>query len=75
MRLHRTSEAAFDGVIGGHTDGAYRAVDRVAVEPYIDAGATWWLEDVSPWPIWLDLPGAMANRRHARAHPARPAEA
>jgi hypothetical protein len=38
-------------VIGGHTEGGDRAKDRATVEPYAEAGATWWLEDVSPWPF------------------------
>jgi alkanesulfonate monooxygenase SsuD/methylene tetrahydromethanopterin reductase-like flavin-dependent oxidoreductase (luciferase family) len=49
VRLHHTAGAAFDVVIGGHTDGSDRAADRAAVQSYVEAGATWWLEDVSPW--------------------------
>jgi alkanesulfonate monooxygenase SsuD/methylene tetrahydromethanopterin reductase-like flavin-dependent oxidoreductase (luciferase family) len=48
---HRTDESPFDVVIGGHTAGVDSAVDRAVVEPYVEAGATWWLEDVSPWPF------------------------
>ena len=48
---HRTNASAFDVAIGGHTQGTHRSVDRAVVEPYVDAGATWWLEDVSPWPF------------------------
>jgi alkanesulfonate monooxygenase SsuD/methylene tetrahydromethanopterin reductase-like flavin-dependent oxidoreductase (luciferase family) len=51
VRLHRTDDSPFDVVIGGHTDGVDPAVDGAVVEPYIEAGATWWLEDVSPWPF------------------------
>ena len=51
VRLHRTAETAFDVAIGGHTDGPDRPADRARVEPYVEAGATWWLEDVSPWPF------------------------
>jgi len=51
VRLHRTADAPFDVVIGGHTDGPDRAADRAAVQSYVEAGATWWLEDVSPWPF------------------------
>lgn len=51
VRMHRTDDAPFDVAIGGHTAGADPAVDRAVVEPYASAGATWWLEDVSPWPF------------------------
>ncbi|TME39620.1 MAG: LLM class flavin-dependent oxidoreductase [Chloroflexi bacterium] len=51
IRSHRTHDTDFDVVIGGHTGGLDRDADRATVEPYISAGATWWLEDVSPWPF------------------------
>ena len=43
---HRTSGEPFDVVIAGESLGPD---DLAAVEPYIQAGATWWLDDVSPW--------------------------
>jgi alkanesulfonate monooxygenase SsuD/methylene tetrahydromethanopterin reductase-like flavin-dependent oxidoreductase (luciferase family) len=49
MQKHRASNDAFDVVIGGETTGTDRHRDVATVEPYISAGATWWLEDVSPW--------------------------
>jgi alkanesulfonate monooxygenase SsuD/methylene tetrahydromethanopterin reductase-like flavin-dependent oxidoreductase (luciferase family) len=45
IQRFRTDDAPFDVVIAGHTDDA----DRTLVEQYRDAGATWWLEDLSPW--------------------------
>jgi alkanesulfonate monooxygenase SsuD/methylene tetrahydromethanopterin reductase-like flavin-dependent oxidoreductase (luciferase family) len=51
VRGHRTGDGPFDVVIGGHTEGAAGPADRAVVEPYAEAGATWWLEDVSPWPF------------------------
>jgi alkanesulfonate monooxygenase SsuD/methylene tetrahydromethanopterin reductase-like flavin-dependent oxidoreductase (luciferase family) len=51
VRLHRTDDAPFDVVIGGHTDSPGGAADQATVESYVEAGATWWLEDLSPWPF------------------------
>jgi hypothetical protein len=48
IHAHRTTDAPFDVVIGGQS-GVSRAADRAAVEAYAQAGATWWLEDASPW--------------------------
>jgi hypothetical protein len=48
-RRYRATNAEFDVVIGGHTGATHRAADRAIVESYVEAGATWWLEDVSPW--------------------------
>jgi len=74
VEQHRTSEAAFDVVIGGHTAGADRAGDRATVEPYAEASATWWLEDVSPWPFgWTwqgPWPFAAMRERIRRGPPA-----
>lgn len=49
IRHYRTDSEPFDVVIGGHTDSRNRTVDRSTVESYVQAGAPWWLEDVSPW--------------------------
>jgi alkanesulfonate monooxygenase SsuD/methylene tetrahydromethanopterin reductase-like flavin-dependent oxidoreductase (luciferase family) len=49
VQKHRVSNAAFDVVIGGETTGTDRHRDVATVEPYISAGATWWVEDISPW--------------------------
>jgi alkanesulfonate monooxygenase SsuD/methylene tetrahydromethanopterin reductase-like flavin-dependent oxidoreductase (luciferase family) len=58
IRLHRTdADAPFDVVIGGHTDRPDRTADRAIVESYLEAGATWWLEDVSPWPFGWNWQG------------------
>src|SRR5262249_22741616 len=43
---HRTSGEPFEVVIAGESRGPD---DVAAVQPYVQAGATWWLEDVSPW--------------------------
>jgi alkanesulfonate monooxygenase SsuD/methylene tetrahydromethanopterin reductase-like flavin-dependent oxidoreductase (luciferase family) len=46
---HRTSPAPFDLVCSGATAGDSPAQDATIVAPFIEAGATWWIEDVSPW--------------------------
>jgi hypothetical protein len=56
-KKHRVSNDAFDVVIGGETTGTDRHRDVATVVPYISAGATWWLEDISPWAFgwkWTD---------------------
>jgi alkanesulfonate monooxygenase SsuD/methylene tetrahydromethanopterin reductase-like flavin-dependent oxidoreductase (luciferase family) len=57
IRSYRAEDAPFDVVIGGHTSGTNAAADRAIVEPYVAAGATWWLEDVSPWPFGWNWQG------------------
>jgi hypothetical protein len=46
---HRTSAAPFDVVVCGQTtsDGVVWPTGTVA--DYVAAGATWWLEDITPW--------------------------
>jgi alkanesulfonate monooxygenase SsuD/methylene tetrahydromethanopterin reductase-like flavin-dependent oxidoreductase (luciferase family) len=48
---HRTSAEPLEVVIGGHTEGRDPAHDREHVDSYQDAGATWWLEDLSPFAL------------------------
>jgi alkanesulfonate monooxygenase SsuD/methylene tetrahydromethanopterin reductase-like flavin-dependent oxidoreductase (luciferase family) len=47
---HRTSSAPFDLAAGGHSSGDDAAKARAHVEPYSEAGATWWIEFVLPDP-------------------------
>jgi alkanesulfonate monooxygenase SsuD/methylene tetrahydromethanopterin reductase-like flavin-dependent oxidoreductase (luciferase family) len=49
VRQYRADDASFEVVISGRTSGTHPARDRAAIEPYLTAGATWWLEDLSPW--------------------------
>jgi alkanesulfonate monooxygenase SsuD/methylene tetrahydromethanopterin reductase-like flavin-dependent oxidoreductase (luciferase family) len=47
---HRQGSGPFDAVhTGGHTSGTSASEDAAMVEPYGDAGVTWWIEDISPW--------------------------
>jgi alkanesulfonate monooxygenase SsuD/methylene tetrahydromethanopterin reductase-like flavin-dependent oxidoreductase (luciferase family) len=45
----RVAEGPFDVVVAGHTDAD--GPSGSLVQTYADAGATWWLEDISPWPF------------------------
>jgi alkanesulfonate monooxygenase SsuD/methylene tetrahydromethanopterin reductase-like flavin-dependent oxidoreductase (luciferase family) len=54
---HRTDDAPFDVVIGGHTAGDDAGQDAAHVRSYIDAGATWWLEDINPWAFGWEWEG------------------
>lgn len=48
IKQHRTSAEPFDVVVTGHSaDSASEIASRL--RSYADAGATWWLEDISPW--------------------------
>lgn len=49
VRAHRRDEAPFDVVASGCTTGRDRAADVETVAAYVACGATWWVEDVSPW--------------------------
>ena len=68
----RSGEEPFDVVVCGHTgaDG-----ETTIVREHADAGATWWIEDISPWAFGWQWDGpwpidAMNDR--VRAGPPRP---
>jgi alkanesulfonate monooxygenase SsuD/methylene tetrahydromethanopterin reductase-like flavin-dependent oxidoreductase (luciferase family) len=67
VRRHRTGEAPFDVVATGHTVGDNRDEDAAVVRPYAAAGATWWIEDISPWPFGWQWDGPWPiDRMNAR---------
>jgi hypothetical protein len=45
----RNGTEPFDVVVSGFTTGTDRSGDAATVAPYAAAGATWWVENVSPW--------------------------
>ncbi len=51
---HRPAETPFDVLASGHTADA---TDAKLPHAHKDAGATWWLEDISPWPFGWDWQG------------------
>lgn len=50
---HRTHDGPFDLIHGGASSGTNSAEATDAVAPYIEAGVTWWVEDISPWRFGL----------------------
>ncbi len=74
IAAQRSSEAPFDVVISGHTTAQDAMAERVRVAAIAAAGATWWLEDVSPWPFGWNWQGAWpvdAMRGRIKAGPPR----
>ena len=49
VRDRRSSPTPFEVVASGHTSGDDASGDRERVLAVARAGATWWLEDLSPW--------------------------
>jgi alkanesulfonate monooxygenase SsuD/methylene tetrahydromethanopterin reductase-like flavin-dependent oxidoreductase (luciferase family) len=74
VRRHRASDAAFDVVVSGGTGPG--PVDASRMAAYAVAGATWWLEDISPWRFgadpeaqWSDQDSVAIERRVADGPP------
>lgn len=71
---HREIDEPLDVAIGGHTGGLNRSADRDHVAGYEAAGATWWLEDLSPFPFgwqWQGLWPTERIRKRVQAGPPR----
>jgi alkanesulfonate monooxygenase SsuD/methylene tetrahydromethanopterin reductase-like flavin-dependent oxidoreductase (luciferase family) len=49
IKEHRARTEPFDIVNNGQTQGGGTAEDTAIIAPYIEAGATWWLEYRFPW--------------------------
>jgi alkanesulfonate monooxygenase SsuD/methylene tetrahydromethanopterin reductase-like flavin-dependent oxidoreductase (luciferase family) len=49
VQAHRTSSAPFDAVHSGTTPGDNLTQAAEIVQPYAEAGVTWWIEPVDPW--------------------------
>jgi len=64
VRRYRQSDAAFDVVVSGATGPSLPDAGRMAA--YAEAGATWWLEDISPWRFGAD-PEAQWTERDTKA--------
>jgi alkanesulfonate monooxygenase SsuD/methylene tetrahydromethanopterin reductase-like flavin-dependent oxidoreductase (luciferase family) len=48
IRAHRAADTPFDLVIGADTTGTDHERDRDHLAPYIEAGLTWWVENLRP---------------------------
>jgi alkanesulfonate monooxygenase SsuD/methylene tetrahydromethanopterin reductase-like flavin-dependent oxidoreductase (luciferase family) len=49
IQRHRTATTPFDAVHSGATPGEDPAQSAELVEPYAEAGISWWVEPVDPW--------------------------
>jgi alkanesulfonate monooxygenase SsuD/methylene tetrahydromethanopterin reductase-like flavin-dependent oxidoreductase (luciferase family) len=58
VKRHRTQSASYEVTVEGSTPGD-PAEGAEIVSPYIEAGATWWLEDLHEW---RDSPSNMSAR-------------
>jgi alkanesulfonate monooxygenase SsuD/methylene tetrahydromethanopterin reductase-like flavin-dependent oxidoreductase (luciferase family) len=52
-KLHRTSEAPLELIASGHTTGLDKEKDRAMLEPFAEAGVTWW-QEAFDWSHSLD---------------------
>ena len=52
VRGLRQSEAPFDVVVTGMTDGSQPAQAGEKTAAYAGCGATWWLESIAPFITW-----------------------
>jgi alkanesulfonate monooxygenase SsuD/methylene tetrahydromethanopterin reductase-like flavin-dependent oxidoreductase (luciferase family) len=73
---HRTATTPFDVVIGGGTDGEDPAGSARRMAEYAEVGATWWVEDGSPWRFgadpeepWRDVDTEAVRRRIVQGPP------
>jgi alkanesulfonate monooxygenase SsuD/methylene tetrahydromethanopterin reductase-like flavin-dependent oxidoreductase (luciferase family) len=73
---HRTATTPFDVVIGGGTDGEDPAGSARRTAEYAEVGATWWVEDGSPWRFgadpeepWRDVDTEAVRRRIVQGPP------
>ena len=49
VQKHRSGSTPFDAVHSGATPGDDLAQAAELIEPYANAGVTWWIEPVDPW--------------------------
>ncbi|HKD76471.1 MAG TPA: LLM class flavin-dependent oxidoreductase [Ktedonobacterales bacterium] len=71
---HRASGDPFDIVIAGETPGGDLARGADITASYAEAGCTWWIEDISPWPFGWKWEGPWpveAMRERVRQGPPR----
>lgn len=54
IRAHCQDDAPFDFVHNGASPSDDPAEARRMVEPYVEAGVTWWIEGIDPWRFGAD---------------------
>lgn len=74
VRRHRDADTPFDVVVNGGTGPVPEDAERMTA--YREVGATWWLEDISPWRFgadpqapWTDRDTEAIERRVAAGPP------
>ena len=54
---HRDPSEPFDYVVSGATEGDGSPDDAGVLAPWRQVGATWWIEDLSPWRFGMGITG------------------
>ncbi len=49
MQQHRSSDTPFDVLQSGFTAGDNASQATEIIEPYLETGVTWWIEQINPW--------------------------
>jgi hypothetical protein len=62
VRQHRSASTPFEIVVEGKTPGDDRAAARSIVQPWIEVGATWWIEALWPAPDQPSEPDEVLRR-------------
>ena len=65
VKAHRSDNGPFDVITAGVTTGLEHLADTKKVVPVEAAGATWWLEDVSPFAAGWNFDGPTHGDRLA----------
>lgn len=61
VNQHRTADGPYDIVLSGQTSGANTPEDQEVLRKAAGVGATWWIEDVSPWRFGFDWEAAWSS--------------
>lgn len=65
IQQHRTDTTPYDVIVEGKTPGDDRVAGSSIVQPWIEAGATWWIEALWPTPDQpTDLDGVLRRIKH-----------
>ena len=62
VSTHRSAATPYDLVVEGRTPGDDRDAASSIIQPWIDAGATWWIEALWPAPDQPTEPDGLARR-------------
>ncbi len=62
VSTHRSAATPYDIIVEGHTPGDDQATARSIIQPWIEAGATWWIEALWPAPDQPADPDGLVRR-------------